>query len=105
MKALFCGVIGAGAICIACAATAGEIAPVIVKKEHDETVIGADRHATRTLHLELQATNDSAAAEIGEQAVPYNESMQTLDILEAYTLKANGQRIQVQPDQIHIQQR
>jgi len=105
MKTLVCGVIGAVALCIACTAIASEIEPVIVKQEHTETVIGVDRHATRTLHLELQATNDSAAAEIGEQAVPYNETMQTLEIVEAYTLKANGERIDVAPDAIHVQQR
>ena len=105
MKTLVYGVIGAVALCIGCSSVAAEIAPVIVKQEHTETVIGIDRHATRTLHLELQATNDSAAAEIGEQAVPYNETMQTLEIVEAYTLKANGARINVSPDAIHVQQR
>ena len=105
MKTLVCGVIGAGALCVAWSAMAAEIAPVIVKQEHNETVIGADRHATRTMHLELQATNDSAAAQIGEQALPYNDTMQTLEILEAYTLKASGERIPVVPDAIHAQQR
>jgi transglutaminase-like putative cysteine protease len=105
MKPIVCGVIAASALFAAWSAIAGEVAPIIVKKEYDEAVIGADRHVTRTLHLELQATNDSAAAQIGEQAVPYNETMQTLEILDAYTLKANGERIQVTPDAIHTQQR
>ena len=105
MKTLVHGVIGAVALCTACSSVAAEIAPVIVKQEHTETVIGIDKHATRTLHLELQATNDSAASEIGEQAVPYNETMQTLEILAAYTLKANGARIDVSADAIHVQQR
>ena len=105
MKTLVCGVIGASTLCVAWSAIAAETAPVIVKQEHNETVIGADRHATRTLHLQLQATNDTAAAQIGEQAVPYNETMQTLEILEAYTLKANGERVNIAPDAIHTQQR
>lgn len=105
MKTFVCGVIAASALSIASSAIAGETAPVIVKKEHNETIIGADRHATLTLHLELQATNDSAAAEIGEQAVPYNEMTQTIEILEAYTLKTNGEKIPVAPDAIHTQQR
>ena len=105
MKQLICGIIWAGTLCVAHTALAAEIAPVIVKHEHNETVIGADRHATRTLRLHLQATNDAAAAQIAEQPVPYNESMQTLEILEAYTLKANGERLPVTPDAIHTQQR
>ena len=52
MKRLICGVIWAAVHCFANSAFAAEIAPVIVKQEHDRTVIGADRHATRTLHLQ-----------------------------------------------------
>lgn len=105
MKQSICGIIAAGTLCIGEAILAAEVSPVIVKYDHDETVVGADRHATRTLRLRLQATNDAAAAQIAEQPVPYNESMQTLDILEAYTLKANGERIPVTRDAIHTQQR
>ena len=106
MKHLVCGLIAAVGMLIAShPGLAADAAPVVVKQKHYDVVIGADRHATTTLRLELHAANDAAAADIGEQPVPFNDAMQTLEIVEAYTLKPDGRRLPVAPDAIHLQQR
>ena len=54
-----------------------------------------DGLATSILRSEIQVGNAAGASQIGQLPVQYTESMEDLDILEAYTLKANGQKFPV----------
>src|SRR5258707_464366 len=57
--------------------------------------LNADGLSTTLVHSEVQAGNAAGVSQIGQIPVGYSESMEDLDILEAYTLKANGETIAV----------
>jgi transglutaminase-like putative cysteine protease len=69
--------------------------PVFFKKFIVDVTVQPDGLSQTVSHMELQATNDSAAHGIGQQPLYFSESMQKLEILEAYTLKADGRKLPV----------
>src|SRR4051812_24293920 len=69
--------------------------PVFFKKFIIDVTVQPDGLSQTVSHMELQATNDSAAHGIGQQPLYFSESMQKLEILEAFTLKADGRKLQV----------
>jgi len=60
----------------------------------------ADRTATGVSTTRMKILGESALRAVGEQTVSYVEGMQALDIVEAYTEKADGRRIMVDPASI-----
>ena len=79
-------------------------APVIEKLLTTDVEVTADGLSTQIVHEELQATNAASAMRLGQQAIPYIESIQDLEITEAYTLKSDGRKIPVNPQAIYVQQ-
>jgi len=77
--------------------------PVVVKTLTVDRVVQADGSYTTILHVERLATNASAAHNIAQQTVEYSESMETAEVLEAFTLKADGRILAVDPTQIFPQ--
>jgi len=69
--------------------------PVFFKKFIMDVTVHPDGLSETVSHMELQATNDSAAHGIGQQPLYFSESMQKLEVLEAYTLKADGRKLPV----------
>src|SRR4051794_25082182 len=69
--------------------------PVFYKKFIVDITVQPDGLSQTVSHMELQATNDSAAHGIGQQPLYFSESMQKLEILEAFTLKADGRKLSV----------
>jgi len=59
--------------------------------------VHADRTAESTSTRRLKVLGEAALQSVGQQSYSYIEGMQDLQILEAYTEKANGQRIDVDP--------
>lgn len=57
----------------------------------------------RTQISERTAANDSAARSIAQYVIVFSDSLEKLEILEAQTIKASGQRLDVQPDAIHTE--
>ncbi len=86
------------------AASAADEAPFVVKLRLNEIEVRADGLSTRTMHIELQARNDAAANQLAQQAIPFSEALSDLEIIEAYTLKPNGEKISVNPSAIYTQQ-
>lgn len=84
-------------------ATAAAATSLHIKHLTVETTLAADGSSVSTRHLELVADNAAAAMGMGQQALGYVTSYQTLDILEAYTLKADGTRIPVDVGAIYDQ--
>jgi len=75
-------------------ATAAE-SPIVQKLLTRDYDVQADGRYTLTIHSELRASNNSAAADIGQIPLGYSDSMQDLEILEAYTLKSSGKKLPV----------
>ena len=71
--------------------------PVILKALTGDTIV------TTINHAEMLATNESAARSIAQHRVEYSESMETAEILEAFTGKADGKIREVDRTQIFPQ--
>jgi hypothetical protein len=77
--------------------------PVIIKALTGDTIVQPDGSYTTISHAETLATNESAARSIAQHRVEYSESMETADILEAFTRKADGKILEVDQTQIFPQ--
>ncbi|HEV2958000.1 MAG TPA: DUF3857 domain-containing protein [Xanthobacteraceae bacterium] len=67
----------------------------------DKTItLHADRTAESLSTTRIKILGESALRTVGQQTLSYVEGMQTLDVLEAYTEKADGRRIAVDPASI-----
>ena len=77
--------------------------PVVVKTMTVDVVVQPDGSYTTTLHVERLATNQSAAQKIAQQTVEYSESMETAEVLEAFTRKTDGKVLEVDRTQIFPQ--
>jgi len=82
----------------AVAAPAGRSEPAPYAVAFDSTItLRPDRTAETVTTRRLKILGESALQSIGQQTVGYVEGMQSLDIVEAYTEKADGRRIAVDP--------
>ena len=84
-------------------AAAPPIPAVILKALTGDTIVQPDGSYTTITHAEMLATNESAAHSIAQHRVEYSESMETADILEAFTRKADGKILEVDRSQIFPQ--
>lgn len=66
-------------------------------------VVAADGSFTLTIHREITINNRAAIQQLGQAAISFNNTFDTLEIPEAYTLKANGQKLNVAPASIITQ--
>jgi len=82
---------------------AGAAPPMIVKILTGDEVIDASGNQTTIFHVEKLATNESAAHNIAQYRLEFSESMETAEILEAFTRKADGKIIEVDRTQIFPQ--
>jgi hypothetical protein len=80
-------------------AAAGAQAPVAVDFERHLS-IRADLTATDVVTRRLKILVPAAIQPVSQQQLPFIEGMQALDIVEAFTEKLNGKRIQVDPANI-----
>src|SRR5215468_4136641 len=82
--------------------------PVPAPAAHDEPAtysigfnktitLHADRTAESVSTTRIKILGESALRTVGQQTISYVEGMQTLDVVEAYTEKADGRRIAVNP--------
>ena len=65
--------------------------------------VRADGTATILQHRRQSPSSRAAAAQIGQFPIGFNPSLGTLDILEAYTVKTNGTRIDADLSQVRVQ--
>ena len=79
------------------------IPAVILKALTGDTIVQPDGSYTTITHAETLATNESAAHSIAQHRVEYSESMETAEILEAFTRKADGKILEVDRTQIFPQ--
>jgi len=91
-------VIGAGPARVVAAAP-----PVIVKILTGDEVVEPDGSQSTIFHVEKLATNQSAAHNIAQYTLEYSESMETAEIIEAFTRKADGKILEVDRSKIFPQ--
>lgn len=72
-------------------------AHVVSKRWYADYQVGADGRATTIYAYETQVLNASALEDMKSSSFSYSTSIQKGDILEAYTLKADGRRIAAPP--------
>jgi len=65
--------------------------------------VQSDGRFDRVTHMERRASNDAAAQAIAQFAFSYSPSIEKLEIVEAYTRKADGQILRVDPSAIRDQ--
>jgi hypothetical protein len=82
----------------AAAPAAARAEPAPFSLAFDRTItLHADRTADSVNTTRIKILGEAALRSVGQQAVSYIEGMQTLDVIEAYTEKADGRRIAVDP--------
>ena len=97
---LLLAVIGAA---LSYVAAADRLPPVIIKILTRDEVVYLAGNQTTTLHVEKLATNESAAHNIAQYTLEFSQSMETAEILEAFTRKADGKILEVDRTQIFPQ--
>lgn len=65
--------------------------------------VRADGTSTIVQHRRQSPSSRAAASQIGQVPIGFNPSLGKLDILEAYTLKADGTRIEADLSQVRVQ--
>ena len=85
------------------AAAAPPLPAEIIKIMTSDTVVEPDGSYTTVSHLETTATNDSAARNIAQHPVEYSDTMEKVEIMEAFNRKVDGRILQVDPTQIFAQ--
>lgn len=68
-----------------------------VTKLYVSFVVNDDFTVERTTELEVKSLSDKVAKKLKEKSFSYSTSIEEFEVLEAYTIKANGKRIKV-PD-------
>ena len=79
------------------------IPAVIIKALKGDTIVEPDGSYTTMTHAETLATNESAEHNIAQHRVEYSESMETAEVLEAFTRKVDGRILAVDQTQIFAQ--
>jgi transglutaminase-like putative cysteine protease len=67
--------------------------------------VGPDGGATITSHMEMQLLSPQAVSALAQPALTFSDSLQTLEIKDAYTLKRDGTKLPVAPDAILVRQK
>jgi hypothetical protein len=78
--------------------------PARVRLETTQIDVQPDGTAIETNHRELQVFTAKAAMQLAQFPISYVESMQDIDITEAYTLKADGRKLAVEASAVLTQQ-
>src|ERR1051326_1915835 len=91
--------LGMAAITVAIAAISGaapaqtQNIPARIRVQSDNIEVPANGTAIETIHNETQILTAAAVTQLAQLPIGYIESMQDVDIVEAYTQKADGRKI------------
>jgi transglutaminase-like putative cysteine protease len=75
-------------------------APVRIHELTRQIDVRPDGSSLTTTHTEIQILSDALLSQMAQQTLNYDPAFQKLAVTEAYTLKADGERIAVLPDAI-----
>lgn len=77
---------------------------ITVLKEMQTFVVQKDGSHSRTVEHYAQLNEARAVAPAAQRQFHFNSSLETVEVIEAYTEKPDGRKIAVQPEQIKLQQ-
>lgn len=78
-------------------------APVTIQELTSDTEIAADATSIQVGHYVFRANNAPAARGIAEQTIAFSERIETIEVVEAATLKADGRHLPVDLSKIVTQ--
>ena len=78
-------------------------ADVVIERTHKTIEVQSDGTFTLTSEALIRLVTEKGAKGGGQVPIPFSDSLQTLEILEAYTLKPDGARVDVPADKIFTQ--
>src|SRR4051794_30312516 len=102
MRAMQTGLIAVLALIVAGAARA-ENPPIAFRHFSAAIDVAEDGTSTSEVHYELASTNEGGAKNISVQYSNFIEALESLELKEAYTIKADGRRIPVAASGIRTQ--
>ena len=70
-------------------------APVAFRQLHEDIVVQPDGRAVETIHMAVAAGNDGGARNIAQQTLPYIDGLERVELLDGFTMKADGRRLPV----------
>ena len=76
---------------------------IVIEKSSKIVDINADGTYSQTNEMLVRLVSEQGAKGMGQVPLPYSESLQTMEVVEAYTLKPDGTRLDVQADKIFTQ--
>ena len=65
--------------------------------------VNHDGSSEQIMEVLLRIDTVNGVSQLGEQKVSFNSSLESIEVLEAYTVQPNGQKIKVELDQIRTQ--
>ncbi|MBN3759991.1 DUF3857 and transglutaminase domain-containing protein [Burkholderia sp. Ac-20365] len=83
------------------AAAAAPVEPYTNERETQTFTVNADGSYTKLDEMTLRVNNEAGVARVAQYYIWFNRNMASVDILEAYTMSADGTRHDVRPEQIH----
>lgn len=72
-------------------------------KFHSVVHVHSDGSDEQWLSVQMKVNTQAGVDALGQQSIGFNSTLSTLEVLEAYTLKANGERVDVEPEKIRTQ--
>ena len=75
-------------------------APFEIVRSHSDIDVSGDGSYAEADETALRVLDSRGQKALQQTTLSYTERLQTLDVESAYTLKANGEKIPVSPDQI-----
>jgi transglutaminase-like putative cysteine protease len=76
---------------------------VRIKSLHQDVVVDADGRRTMTANTQLQVLTPAMASQFAQFPLRYEGTVQDVEVLEAYTLKADGRKLTVDPANVITQ--
>ena len=92
------------ALLVMAPAWAADDRPLQVERESTRFVLNADGSFVATLETVHLINEERAIKAWAQRSMSYNRTLETLEVVQAYTQKPDGRKVQVKADQIKEQQ-
>lgn len=76
--------------------------PLTVKVLTQDIVVAPDGSSVSKTHSQYKLNNEAAAKEYGQVPIYFDSELETVEVVEAYTLKADGRKIVVPPEAMYV---